>query len=265
MEWKAKEMRSWIPALLLASAAVVATPALAQDQGHWQHGGNDQRGGGDHGGRGDGDRRGGGQGYGRGHDGQRAPQAGAPAERSPGPSMPRGDVRANGDRPYDNGSRSGWQGGAPGRHVEGRPDNGVQVWRDQPHGGERGDGRFDRGGPDHRDGGDWNRGRPSGEWSRGWRQDNRYDWRGWRDSHRDAYHVGRYRAPYGYAGGYRRWGVGVRIGPAFYARQYWIDDPWAYRLPPAEGPYRWVRYYNDALLINIYSGYVVDEIPGFFW
>jgi len=26
-----------------------------------------------------------------------------------------------------------------------------------------------------------------------------------------------------------------------------------------------VRYYNDALLVDVYSGTVVDEIPDFFW
>ena len=31
------------------------------------------------------------------------------------------------------------------------------------------------------------------------------------------------------------------------------------------GPYRWVRYYDDALLVDIYSGEVVDVIYDFFW
>jgi hypothetical protein len=36
-------------------------------------------------------------------------------------------------------------------------------------------------------------------------------------------------------------------------------------LPPAYGPYRWVRYYDDVLLVDIRSGYVVDMINNFFW
>ena len=41
--------------------------------------------------------------------------------------------------------------------------------------------------------------------------------------------------------------------------------PWQYRLPPAYGPYRWVRYHNDAVLIDTYTGEVEDVIYGFFW
>ena len=38
-----------------------------------------------------------------------------------------------------------------------------------------------------------------------------------------------------------------------------------YRLPPAYGPYRWIRYFDDALLVNIHTGMVVDSIRNFFW
>ena len=51
----------------------------------------------------------------------------------------------------------------------------------------------------------------------------------------------------------------------YYQPDYWLDDPWQYRLPPVYGPYRWVRYYDDALLVDIYSGQVVDVIDNFFW
>ena len=47
--------------------------------------------------------------------------------------------------------------------------------------------------------------------------------------------------------------------------RYWIQDPWQYRLPQVYGPYRWVRYYDDVLLVDIYSGEVVDVIHNFFW
>ena len=50
-----------------------------------------------------------------------------------------------------------------------------------------------------------------------------------------------------------------------YGNRYWINDPWQYRLPEAYGPYRWVRYYDDALLVDIYSGEVVDVMYDFFW
>ena len=50
-----------------------------------------------------------------------------------------------------------------------------------------------------------------------------------------------------------------------FEQNYWIDDAEYYGLPPAYGPYRWVRYYNDALLVDIYSGQVVDTVYDIFW
>ena len=47
--------------------------------------------------------------------------------------------------------------------------------------------------------------------------------------------------------------------------RFWLNDPGDYRQPPAYGPYRWVRYRNDAFRVNIYTGEVVDVIHGFFW
>ena len=102
-------------------------------------------------------------------------------------------------------------------------------------------------------------------WDRdGWRRNNRYDWSNWRNRHRSSFSLGFYYAPWqGY--NYSRFDIGVVIGQPFYAERYWLADPWAYRLPPADGPYRWVRYYNDALLVDIYSGEVVDAVYDIFW
>ncbi|MEG8047084.1 RcnB family protein [Sphingomonas aerolata] len=36
-------------------------------------------------------------------------------------------------------------------------------------------------------------------------------------------------------------------------------------MPEAYGPYRWVRYYNDALLVDLDSGRVVDTVYDIFW
>mgnify|MGYP006178734237 CR=1 FL=1 len=57
----------------------------------------------------------------------------------------------------------------------------------------------------------------------------------------------------------------ISIGSMLFAPDYWINDPAYYRLPPAYGPYRWVRYYDDVLLIDLRSGRVVDAIHDFFW
>ena len=64
---------------------------------------------------------------------------------------------------------------------------------------------------------------------------------------------------------YTRFSIGFSLGSLFYSNRYWINDPWQYRLPEVYGPYRWVRYYDDALLVNIYTGEVVDVIYSFFW
>lgn len=101
-------------------------------------------------------------------------------------------------------------------------------------------------------------------WKQTWRNDSRYNWSGHRDRYRNHYKPGRYYSPYrGHS--YRRYGIGINIGSAFFGSRYWISDPSYYRLPPAYGPYRWVRYYDDVLLIDLRSGRVVDAIHDFFW
>jgi hypothetical protein len=108
------------------------------------------------------------------------------------------------------------------------------------------------------DGGNDNR------WSTGWRNDRRYDWRGHRNQYRSYYSPGRYYSPYrGHR--YSRISIGFSLGSGYYGSQYWIDDPWYYRLPSAYGSYRWVRYYDDVLLVDLRSGRVVDVIRDFFW
>ena len=100
-------------------------------------------------------------------------------------------------------------------------------------------------------------------WSDDWRRDHRYDWRSYRNSHRSLFRIGSYYDPYGW--GYRRFSIGFNLWPSYYGSNFWMNDPWQYRLPPAYGPYRWVRYYDDALLVNIYNGQVVDVLYNFFW
>jgi len=155
-----------------------------------------------------------------------------------------------------NGNGAGWSGndGGSARHY--RQDHGG-VWRDQ---GSNDQWRQRSG--NWNNGGNWN----SGDyWNGGgnWNNGGRGDWRSYRNGNRDLFHLRRYEGPRGYS--YRRFYRGYTIDPFFYAQQYWIDDPWQYQLPPAYGPYRWVRYYNDALLVNIYTGEVEDVINDFFW
>ena len=103
----------------------------------------------------------------------------------------------------------------------------------------------------------------SHRWTRDWRHDDRYDWQNWRNHHRSIFNIGFYYDPYGY--GYQRPYIGYGLDSYYYQSDYWLDDPWQYRLPPVYGPYRWVRYYDDALLVDVFSGQVVDVLYNFFW
>lgn len=102
-------------------------------------------------------------------------------------------------------------------------------------------------------------------WDSGWRQDRRYDWSSYRSRYGDRYRIGRYYAPRGWNYGYRRYSIGIYLNSLLFSNSYWIDDPYSYRLPPAYGSLRWVRYYDDALLVDLRDGYVVDVIHDFFW
>ena len=95
------------------------------------------------------------------------------------------------------------------------------------------------------------------------RREAREDWRDYRRTHRHVYTLPRYYAPRGYA--YRPVRTGVVLRPAFYGRSYVIADPYRYRLPPAVGAQRWVRYGNDVVLVNTRNGRVLQVINGFFY
>jgi len=104
----------------------------------------------------------------------------------------------------------------------------------------------------------------AGRWTNNWRNDNRYNWRKYREQNRNYYRPGRYYAPYRDRN-YSRISIGFSLGSGFFGPRYWINDPWQYRLPAAYGSYRWVRYYDDILLVDLRTGRVVDVIRAFFW
>jgi hypothetical protein len=101
------------------------------------------------------------------------------------------------------------------------------------------------------------------QWSTSWRHDGRYDWHNYRNRHRSLFHFGFYYDPFGW--GYSPYQIGWRLWPSYYSSRYWISDPWQYRLPYAPPGTAWVRYYDDAVLVDTWSGEVVDVIYHFFW
>lgn len=182
----------------------------------------------------------------------------------------RGDWNRARERDSD---RSGWNRDRDRTARDGNRDRDRAVWnRDRQtwnHGRDWNDNRrWDR---DNRR--DWNRDRfdnrnrwaDQRRWDRDWRRDSRYDWQRYRSSNRGIYRMPRYYAPYGWNSGYRSFSIGVVLSSGLYGRDYWISDPGYYRLPPAYGYLRWVRYYDDALLVDVRDGYVVDVIRNFFW
>jgi len=93
------------------------------------------------------------------------------------------------------------------------------------------------------------------------RQELREDWRDYRKSHRDVYRGGNWRAPFRYS----QWNTGSQLRPSYYAPRYYINDYQRYRLSRPGPNLRWVRHYNDVLLVNVRTGRVVQVNRGFFW
>ena len=82
--------------------------------------------------------------------------------------------------------------------------------------------------------GNWNRdGRNAAHWNRSWRNDNRYDWQRYRYSNRNIFRTAAAITPRTANHRYSRLSIGLFLGQAFFGQNYWIADPWYYRLPPA--------------------------------
>jgi Ni/Co efflux regulator RcnB len=77
-----------------------------------------------------------------------------------------------------------------------------------------------------------------------------------------SYHIGPYRPPHGWVN--RHWGYGEVLPRAFWAPQYLVTDYWLFALEVPPAGYEWVRYGNDALLIDINSGEVLQAEYGVF-
>ncbi|MGE0180511.1 MAG: RcnB family protein [Sphingomonas sp.] len=101
------------------------------------------------------------------------------------------------------------------------------------------------------------------DWNRGWRNDRRYAWQNWRHQNRNLFRLPPYYSPYNY--GYRRFSAGLFLDRLFFGQRYWINDPFYYRLPAAPYGTQWIRYYNDVILVDVYTGEIIDVIHDFFW
>lgn len=58
--------------------------------------------------------------------------------------------------------------------------------------------------------------------------------------------------------------VGQRLEPGFIARQDVIKNPKHYRLAKARGGTRWLKIRDDAVLVNLHTGRVLDIVHRLF-
>jgi len=77
-----------------------------------------------------------------------------------------------------------------------------------------------------------------------------------------SYKIGPYHRPTGWGG--RRWSHGDHLPRAYWTQQYLIADYWLFGLEVPPMGYEWVRVGDDALLIEIGSGIVLQAEYGVF-
>lgn len=92
------------------------------------------------------------------------------------------------------------------------------------------------------------------------RREYRADWREYRTRDRGLYARGEWRAPFRY----ERFARGSRVLPSYYDRRWSISDYRRYHLPRPPADARWVRHYDDVILVDLRSGRVLDVIYGLF-
>jgi Ni/Co efflux regulator RcnB len=101
---------------------------------------------------------------------------------------------------------------------------------------------------------------------RDWRQDRRHDqredWQRWRDSNRNDFRRGNWRAPFRY----RSFATGAVMPRNYWGSRYYVNNWNAYRLPNPGGRHlRYVRHYDDVLLVDIRNGRVMRVFRNFYW
>jgi len=79
----------------------------------------------------------------------------------------------------------------------------------------------------------------------------------------ERFHYGAYDRPRGWY--YRRWSYSDYLPQMFWARDYWLTDWWMFDLPIPPYGYEWVRYGDDAILVNVYTGQILQVDYGVFY
>ncbi len=102
-------------------------------------------------------------------------------------------------------------------------------------------------------------------WDRSWRQFQKFDWLAVRDAKPNLFKMTHYENPYGRDFSYRPLSVGNYLDTRFAADAFMIRNEASLGLPDDYGPYRWVRYYDDAVLVDMRAGKVIDVVYDMFW
>lgn len=118
-----------------------------------------------------------------------------------------------------------------------------QEYRDAKRFGDRSDIREERG--EYRDA----------------KREYREDWRDYKQRNRNAFRGARFNAPFRY----RSFGVGASIGHSYYAPRYYVNNYNYFRLRSPGRNLRYVRHFDDVLLVNVRTGRVVQVYRNFFW
>jgi Ni/Co efflux regulator RcnB len=201
------------------------------------------------------------------------PRGGPPAGAPQGQGHEGRGFEGRGGPPQGGAPHPGFQGapaGAPPQHIDRGPGPGPgpagggprQFDHERgpreviPPAADRGGARFDgRGGGGQVDG----RNNPWG--GRGAR---------WQPGHappvfwsHDRFHAGGYRAPYGYY--VRSWAFGDFLPRDWFGDPYFIGDFLDYDLPYPPPGFEWVRVGPDALMVDRYTGRIVQVVRGIFW
>ncbi len=178
-----------------------------------------------------------------------------------------------------------WQGGGEGRNLQGGGENrAFQGGRGDStgrwNGGDRGQWNGnDRGQWSGGDRGRWNdnRGQSNGDrnaWNgqRNGEHFNRGDWNGrsWQGqnyrrnySAQRRFNAGSYYRPDGWY--YRRWSYGQFLPNLFFSQNYWLNDYSYYGLSYPPPGCEWVRYGDDAILVDTDTGEIIQVVYGIFY
>jgi Ni/Co efflux regulator RcnB len=210
-------------------AALVAAPAIAQPDHH--------RGGGPQGGTPH-------AAPSHNNPGPSRPAPGAPLAAAPAPQAQARPQGGNGGNWHGNNNRPGSNAGNHTRPTPGSSNNrpGNNNWQGNNNRPGSNAGNHTRPSPG------FNNNRP------------RRDYSSFRNYHQNfrsgrRFHAPSYHRPSGWY--YRRWTFGQILPSLFWAQQYWLNDYGVYDLPPPPYGAVWVRYGNDALLIDRDTGEII--------